>query len=65
MNLANPLPACRLAVLVLALEPLEAKLWILRDVCNVLVGLLEALSCFRDGLGENFDMTSGLIRRLR
>ena len=63
-NLADPLLAHVLAVLVLALEPLEAKLWVLRQVCDVLVGLLEALSCFRDGLGENVDITSGLILRL-
>lgn len=63
-NLADPLLARVLAVLVLPLEPLEAKLRELRQVCDVLVGLLEALSSFRDGLGESVDMTSGLILRL-
>lgn len=63
-NLADPLLARVLAVLVLALEPLEAKLRVLRQVCDVLVGLLEALSSFGDGLGQNVDITSGLILRL-
>lgn len=63
-NLAYPLLARILAVLVLALEPLEAKRQVLRQVCDVLIGLLEALSCFRDGLGENVDITSSLILRL-
>ena len=64
MNLANPLPARLLAALVLALQPLEAKFWVLRQVCDVTVGLLEALSCFRDSLGESVDIASGLIPRL-
>jgi hypothetical protein len=63
-NLADPLLAHILAVLVLALEPLEAKRQVLRQVPDFMVGLLEALSCFRDGLGENVDITSGLIVRL-
>jgi hypothetical protein len=60
-NLADPLLARVLAVLVLALELLEAKLQELRQVCDVLVGLLKALSSFRDGLGESVFITSGLI----
>jgi hypothetical protein len=63
-NLAYPLLARILAVLVLALESLEAKRQILCQVCDVLIGSLEALSCFRDGLGENVDITSGFILRL-
>ena len=44
-NFADPLLAHILAVRVLALESLEAKLGVLRQVCDVLVGLLDALSC--------------------
>lgn len=64
VNLANPLPARLHAALVFALQPLEAKLWVLRQVCDIMVGLLKALSCFRDGLGESVDIASGLITRL-
>jgi len=63
-NLADSLPAHLLAVLVLTLEPQEANLRVSRLVCDVLAGLFEALSCFQDGLGENIDITSGLILRL-
>jgi hypothetical protein len=60
----DPLPAHILAVLVLALKPQEANLRVLRQVCDVLTDLFEALSCSQDGLGENVDITSGLIIRL-
>jgi hypothetical protein len=57
-----------LVVLVHALKPQEAHLRVLRQVCDVLADLFEALSFFQDGLGENVDITSsitsGLIIRL-
>jgi hypothetical protein len=59
-NLADPILACPLAVLVLALEPQKANLRVLRKVCDVLASLFEALSCFQDRLGENLDITSSL-----
>lgn len=64
VNLADHLPAHIVAVLVLALEPQEANLRVLGQVCDVLVGLFEALSCFQDGLGESVDITSSLSLRL-
>jgi hypothetical protein len=63
-NLVNPLLARILAVLVRALKPQEANLRVLRQACDVLAGLFETLSCSQDGLGENVDITGGLILRL-
>ncbi len=63
-NLADPLLAHILAVLVLALKPQESDLRVLRQVYDILADLFQAVSCFQDGLGENVDITSGLIIRL-
>ena len=45
-DLADPLAAHIAAVIVLALEPQEANLRVLGQLCDVLAGSFEALSCF-------------------
>jgi hypothetical protein len=54
--LAEPLLAHPLSVLVLALGPQEASFRVLRQVCDVLTGLLEVLSCIQDGLRKNINI---------
>jgi hypothetical protein len=59
-SLADPLLVHILAVLVLALKLQEDDLRVLRQVCDILADLFEAVSCFQDSFGENVNDTSGL-----
>lgn len=60
-HIVDSLPARALAAPVLAFEPQETELRLIRQVSDGLVRLQQILPCVEDGFRERSDVTSGFV----